>query len=67
MHSGKWVAWVCKDEVENEVGGILGTEAEEGIALALGPVPHRNVAADEHRNQANYSGLPWLHLRKQRE
>lgn len=29
-------------------GGILGTEAEEGITLALGPVPHRNVAADEH-------------------
>jgi len=24
---------------------ILGTEAEEGITLALGPVPHRNVAA----------------------
>jgi len=44
--------WVCKDEVGNEMGGILGTEAEEGIALALGPVPHRNVAAEEARNKA---------------
>ena len=34
------------------MGGILGTEAEEGIALALGPVPHRNVAAEEARNKA---------------
>jgi hypothetical protein len=44
----KWVAnWVCKDEVENEKGGILGTETEEGIALALGPVPNRDVAAEK--------------------
>jgi len=28
---------------------ILGTEAEEGITLALGPVPHRDVAAAERR------------------
>lgn len=53
MHSGKWVGnLVCKGEAENEMGGILGTEAEEGIALALGPVPHRNVAADEGRNKS---------------
>jgi len=48
---------------------ILGTEAEEGITLALGPVPHRNVAAAERRGdwrkQSRY-GCSWSYGRDSR-